>query len=52
MAGRKFCSLPCAENWRRQNDALIEAAAPFHVPAQKDSLRSPHAVHSDSRRGK
>jgi hypothetical protein len=34
-AGRKFCCIACAENWRRQNEALINAAEPFHTPPRE-----------------
>jgi hypothetical protein len=51
MAGRKFCCLACIDNWRRQNDALIEAAARFHIPAHEDSARRPATDLSDGRRG-
>ena len=30
--GHRFCSLACADDWKRQNEALIDAAAPFRVP--------------------
>jgi hypothetical protein len=33
LGGRKFCCIACAEDWKRQNEALIEAAEPFHTPA-------------------
>jgi hypothetical protein len=52
MAGRKFCCLACAEDWRRQNDALIEAAAPFHLPVQQNSARNIRGDLPDSRRRK
>ncbi len=34
-AGRKFCCIACAENWRQQNEALTDAAAPFHSPPRR-----------------
>jgi hypothetical protein len=49
MAGRKFCCLACAGDWRRQNDALIEAAAPFHVPACEGGARGLGAELGDHR---
>jgi hypothetical protein len=33
LAGQQFCCSACAEDWQRQNEALIEMAAPFHSPA-------------------
>jgi hypothetical protein len=52
MAGRKFCCLACTDDWRRQNDALIEAAAPFHVPAHESGARDFSAELADRRREK
>jgi hypothetical protein len=52
MASRKFCCLACAENWCRQNEALIEAAAPFHIPAQENNAGGLRAGLSDSPRRK
>jgi len=52
MAGRKFCCLVCADDWRRQNDALIDAAAPFHIRAHEQSGRGHNAYLSDNRREK
>jgi hypothetical protein len=43
MAGRKFCCLACADGWRRQNDALIEAGAPFHLPVRENNHTGPGA---------
>ncbi len=35
LAGRKFCCIACAEDWHRQNEALAEAASPFHSHAKE-----------------
>ena len=40
VESRKFCCAGCAEDWCRQNDALNEAAAPFHTQAGARSRRS------------
>jgi hypothetical protein len=52
LAGRKFCCIECAHDWHRQNEALIEAAAPFHLPAQTGSAGGLRADLSDGRRRK
>jgi hypothetical protein len=36
LAGRKFCSAACAEDWYQQNEALAEPAGPS--PARRDDF--------------
>jgi hypothetical protein len=52
VESRKFCCIGCAEDWRRQNDALNEAAAPFHTQVLARNRRSGSARTAgfDSRR--
>lgn len=52
VAGRKFCCLACADDWRRQNDALTEAGAPFSLPARENNPTGLRADVLHSRRRK
>ena len=39
-ASRKFCCVACAEDWLRQNEALVEAAEPFKKRPSRHVLTS------------
>ncbi len=45
VAARRFCCIACAEDWERQNEALISAASPF-IGAEWRPKESPAKQHS------
>ncbi len=51
-AGRKFCCIACAEDWRRQNEALINAAEPFHTALREHGADAARAGIAEGWRSK